>query len=207
MLFKLNIYRLGEERRLQERNRTRALAVVVLLVGLNFVTMALYGQALWNTSRGVTAANARLADVQEILDEVIDEGGAISEEQVHLLRIRSAQPQWSVLMERIGELTPDNVWYMRVSYVKPAMGSAAGDSFLRIYGQVKAKTRDESVNQLMQYVDTLRADAELARSFGSATLATMRWTEESEQEYLRGLHFEVNLPLLNPAVGGGYDGA
>ena len=207
MLFKLNVYRLGEERRLQERNRTRALAVVVLLVGLNFVTMALYSQALWNTSRGVSAANARLADVQEVLGHIVDEGGAISEEQIQLLRTRSAQPQWSALMRRIGELTPDNVWYMRVSYAKPALGSAVGDHSLRIYGQVKAKTRDESVNQLMQYVDALRADAELAESFGSATLATMRWTEESDQEYLRGLHFEVNLPLLDPAVGGGYDGA
>jgi len=207
VLFELNIYRLGEERRLQERNRTRALAVVVLLVGLNFVTMALYGQALWSTGRGVIAASARLADVQEVLNQVIDEGGGISEEQVGLLRVRSLQPQWSVLLERIGELTPENVWYMRVSYAKPLLGSAAGDHSLRVYGQVKAKTRDESVNQLMQYVDTLRADAELARSFGSATLATMRWTEESDQDYLRGLHFEVNLPLLDPAVGGGYDGA
>ncbi len=207
MLFKLNIYRLGEERRLQERNRTRALAVVVLLVGLNFVTMVLYGQALWDTSRGVTAANARLADAQEVLDQVIEEGGAISEEQIDLLRVRSAQPSWSALLGRVGELTPDNVWYMRVSYAKPIIGSAAGDHSLRIYGQVKAKTRDESVNQLMQYVDTLRADTELAKSFGSATLATMRWTEESDQEYLKGLHFEVNLPLLDPAVGGGYDGA
>ncbi len=101
MLFKLNIYRLGEERRLQERNRTRALAVVVLLVGLNFVTMVLYGQALWDTSRGVTAANARLADAQEVLDQVIEEGGAISEEQIDLLRVRSAQPSWSALLGRV----------------------------------------------------------------------------------------------------------
>lgn len=110
-------------------------------------------------------------------------------------------------IERLGELTPDNIWYMRVSYAKPLVGSAVGDQSLRIYGQVKAKDRDESVNQLMQYVDTLRADAELIRSFGSAKLVTMRWTEESEQEYLKGLHFEVDLPLLVPAVGGGYDDA
>ncbi len=207
MLFRLNLYRLGEERRLQERNRTRALAVVVLLVGLNLVTMALYGQALWSTSRGVTAANARLADVQNVLDEVIGEGGGITEEQVQLLRTRSAQPKWSALMGRIGELTPDSIWYMRVSYAKPALGSTVGDHSLRIYGQVKAKGRDESVNELMQYVDKLRADAGLAKAFGSATLATMRWTEEGDLEYLKGLHFEVDLPILEPAVGGGYDGA
>jgi len=207
VLFKFNIYRLGEERRLQDRNRTRALAVVVLLVGLNFVTMALYGQALWSTSRGVDAANARLADVQAVMSQVMEEGGAISEEQVQLLRVRSAQPKWSILLERIGELTPDNVWYMRVSYARPLVGTASGDRSLRIYGQVKAKDRDESVNQLMQYVDTLRADAQLAKAFGSAKLATMRWTEDSDQEFLNGLHFEVDLPLLDPAAGGGYDDA
>lgn len=207
MLFKLNIYRLGEERRLRERNRTRALAVVVLLVGLNVVTMALYAQALWSTNRGLNAANARLSEVQGLMDEVVEEGGAIREEQVQLLRVRSAQPHWSALMGRIGELTPDNVWYMRVSYARPMMGSAAGDHALRIYGQVRAKDRDASVNELMSYVDSLRADPVLSGAFGSATLATMRWTEESDQEYLRGLHFEVDLPILGQAMGGTHDDA
>ncbi len=207
MLFKLNIYRLGEERRRQERNRTRALAIVVFLVGLNVVTLALYGQALWNTNRGLAAAEARLTEVQGMVDQVVGEGGAIREEQVQLLQTRSVQPSWSSLMGRLGELTPENVWYMRVSYAKPLSGRGAGDHALRLYGQVKAKDRGESVNDLMELVDTLRADKALATCFGSATLATMRWTEESDHEYLRGLHFEIELPILGPATGGEYDGA
>ncbi len=207
MLFRLNIYHLGEEQLLRARSRTRALAVVVLLVGLNFVTIALYTQALWSTNQGLSAASARLAEVERVMEEVIDEGGAITGEQVELLRTRSAQPQWGVLMRRVGELIPDNVWYMRMNYTSPAGGMATGEHSLRIYGQVKAKNRDDSVNELMHYVDTLRDDSELAKTFGTAKLATMRWTEDADHDYLSGLHFEVDLPILGSATGGEYDGA
>ncbi len=199
MLFELNIYRLGRERRREAAARARSLGAIVLVAGVSFAMLLIYSQALWSTGKGLDVAQARLKGVERAFVTATEEGAGITADELLLLKDRAAQVPWSSVLRRVGELVPSDTWYMRLSLVKKSAFDEAGSAgAFHIYGIVKAKGRDESVIELMGFVDALRADAELSQYFGNAKLATMRWEDDVDDTFMEGLSFEAILLIQGP---------
>ncbi len=201
MLFELNIYRLGRERRRETAARARSLGTMVLLAGVSLIMLLIYSQALWSTGRGLDVAQARLENAERAYEAATEEGAGLTPDEMLLLRDRAAQVPWSTVLQRVGELAPSDAWYMRLSLVEGSVLDEVGASgAFHIFGIVKAKGRDESVVELMAFVDALRADAELSRHFRNAKLATMRWEGDGEDAFMEGLSFEAILLLRDPTA-------
>ncbi len=199
MLFELNIYRLGRERRREAAAHARSLGTIVLLAGVSFATLLIYSQALWSTGKGLEVAQARLQGVERAFEEATEEGAGLTSDELLLLKDRAQQVPWSGVLRRVGELAPSDTWYMRISLVEGSVLDEAGAAgAFHIFGIVKARGRDESVTELMGFVDALRADPELSRYFRDAKLATMRWENDADNSLMEGLSFEAVLPLEGP---------
>ncbi len=199
MLFELNIYRLGRERRREAAARVRSLGIIVLVAGVSFAMLLIYSQALWSTGKGLDVAQARLENAERAFEKTIGEGTSLTADELFLLKNRAELIPWSGVLRRVGELAPSDTWYMRLSLTEGSVLDETGPAgIFHIFGIVKAKGRDESVTELMAFVDALRADAELKLYFRDAKLATMRWEGDVENASMEGLSFEAILPLHGP---------
>ncbi len=199
MLFELNIYRLGRERRREAAASARSLGTIVLLAGVSFAMLLIYAQALRSTGKGLDVAQARLENVERAFEVATEEGAGVTADELLLLKDRAALVPWSSMLRRVGELAPPDTWYMRLSLTEASVLNETGAAgAFHIFGIVKAKGRDESVTELMSFMDELRGDAELSRYFRDVRLATMRWEGDVDDTLMEGLSFEVILPLQGP---------
>jgi hypothetical protein len=199
MRFELNIYRLGRERHREAMARARSLGIIILFSGLSLAMLVIYSQAVWSTVKGLDVAQARLEGVEQAFEAATAEGAGLTSDELMLLKDRAAQVPWSSVLRRVGELAPSDTWYMRLSLIEgSALNEAGQEGTFHIFGIVKAKGRDESVTELMSFVDTLRADPELSQYFQDAKLVTMRWEGDIDNAVLEGLSFEAVLSLQGP---------
>ncbi len=181
MLLKINMCRLGSERREHERTRTRNLAVAVAVLGMNAVVVGLFLQALLAT------------------DAAAGEGVTLAEQQVDILRARQEQIDWGRALMRIGAMAPDEVWFARMIMTEGAP-AGGGDPVpgLRLYGTLTAGRREEGVDKLMGFVQSIRNEPGFREDFQEAVLVGMNWTNEAGED---GIEFEVFCPLARADAG------
>ena len=198
MLFRINVHRLGKERRLKARQRIRRVMFASAVIGFNVVLVGMFIVAVMIQSRNVAVASNRLEATERALAKVvIEEGGAASEEEVRLIRKRAMQTRWSEVLLSIASETPDDMWFPRIRLAERRGGGGSGAYGLRLTGRIKAGGEEEGLTNLMSFLGGIREDASFREHFTEARLVDSAWLAEGGEEYLE---FEVFCPLVDPDI-------
>lgn len=198
MLFRINVHRLGKERRLRARRRIRQLAFASVVIGLNVVLVGMFVVAVMVQSRNVAVASDRLEATEKALAKVvIEEGGAASEEEVDLIRRRAMQTRWSEVLISIASETPNDMWFPRIRLAERRGSSGSGTFGLRMSGRIKAGGEEEGLTNLMSFLSAIREDGSFREHFSEARLVDSAWLADGSEEYLE---FEIFCPLDDPEI-------
>jgi hypothetical protein len=199
VLFKIDMCRLGEQRRTGESFRMRKAAVVSFVFGVNAIVLGLFVQSVIVAEHSTKAAEQRLGIAEEAVARVVGDSDAFSGQQMSLLKGRQKRVRLSNALENVARLMLDEMWVARVSTTEgvPAGGGEPVRG-LAIVGTIEAAHREEGISKLMTFVQALRTDPEIRKDFLEATLVTMAWESERRGS---GIEFEVFCPLIRPDVG------
>ena len=194
MLFKVNMYRTGREKRLEARMRIRRFASIATLIAVNVVVVGLFVIAVLLSGRGIEAKETRLQATQEALASLIEEqGGARSTEELELVRTRASQVRWSVVLGVVARLTPREMWFPRLMLTQGTLsGSRRRVDGLQMSGRLSARREKEGLSKLMGFISTLREDRSFKRYFLEPKLTDSSWITE---EGSKSLEFDIFCPL------------
>jgi hypothetical protein len=198
VLFRINVHRLGKERRLKARQRIRRIIFASAIVGVNVVLVGMFVVAVMVQARNVAVASERLAATERALAKVvIEEGGAASEEEVRLIRKRAMQARWSEILASVAMQTPSDMWFPRMRLAESRSTVTSGAYGLRLTGRIKAGGEEEGLTSLMSFLSAIRDDPVFREHFTEARLVDSAWLAEGGEEYLE---FEIFCPLTDPDI-------
>ena len=197
MLFHVNMYRGGHERRRDAWRAMRWTALVTTVVTLNAAILGLFACAVILSDKGIVSQTVRVEMTQRALAQRIeDDGRAPSEEQLELAGTRAAQVRWSAVLRSVARLTPEEMWLPRLRY---ADGFVAGSPIrvpgLRLTGQLKAGREEESLRMVMAFLTALRTDANYRRHFIEPRLVDSAWLSGNGNPRLE---FDNFCPVAGP---------
>lgn len=196
MLFKINMYRQGSEKRLEVVRRVHRVAIFAAVLCVNAVVIGLFIFAVLLSDRGIAAAEVRLSATQLALVKVVDEqGGTTTGEELGLVRMRAERVLWSRVMRTVARLTPNQMWLPRVRLAESDAGSGVRVPGLRLSGRMTATSEEEGVRILMEFVNGLRGDPYFRKHFLEPKLVRSTWLSEDGKRYLE---FDVFTPLSTP---------
>lgn len=194
MLFKMNMYRLGSERREAERRRIRSMAFLALVVCVNLIVMGLFAQSVFITMESAIAATqTRLHVAQDAMVKMTGNGRTLSDEQRELLRTRIGRASWSSILNAVASDVPNEMWLTRMTLSERRTAGAARTSGLHLEGVVRAPRRDDSSEIVMDFVQRLREDERFAAHFSDVKLSTMDWSSKTDTD----LEFEILCQMSN----------
>jgi hypothetical protein len=196
LLFKVNMYRRGRERRIQSQIRIRRLAVIATLLTVNAVVVGLFIFAVVLSGRGIAARENRLEATQEALASLVEEqGGARSAQELELVRVRASQVRWSVVLGVVARLTPADMWFPRLTLTETSFGGARRRvTGLKMSGKLRAGRKEEGLSKLMDFVGALREDPSFKRYFLEPKLTDSSWLDDDGST---SLEFDIFCPLAD----------
>ncbi len=198
MLFRVNVHRLGKERRIKARQRMRRIIFASAIVGINVVLIGMFVVAVMVQARNVAVASDRLEATERALAKVvIEEGGAATEEEVRLIRKRAMQTRWSEVLTSVATETPADMWFPRIRLAERRGAAGSGSLGLRLTGRIKAGGEEEGLTNLMSFLAAIREDRSFREHFSEARLVDSAWLTEGNDEYLE---FEIFCPLTDPDI-------
>lgn len=194
MLFKVNMYRLGREKRLQAQMRIRRFAILATIITINVVVVGLFVFAVVLSGRGIAAKQSRLLATQAAVASLLEQqGGTRSGEELELVRTRASQVRWSVVLGVVARLTPADMWFPRLRLSEGVLtGARRRAAGLRMSGRLKAGREEEGLSEVMEYVTALREDPSFKRYFVEPKLVDSSWLSQDGTEYLE---FDIFCPL------------
>lgn len=194
MLFKVNMYRLGREKRLEAQMRLRRFASLATLIAVNIVVVGLFVVAVALSGRGIVARETRLQATQAALASLMEEqGGARSSEELDLVRTRASQVRWSVVLEVVARRTPREMWFPRLMLAQGSIsGSRRRVDGLKMTGKLRAGREEEGLSKLMEFVSVLREDPAFRRYFLEPKLTDSSWVDDNGSH---SLDFDIFCPL------------
>ena len=194
MLFRINMYPAGRERRASAERRVRQFATLAAVAGVNAAVVVLFLAGLGLSKQALSVSQTRLAAAQEGIAQILDDqGGAMTNEELDLVRVRAAQVKWSAVMSSVSRVTPREVWLSRMRLtegVRP--GGRDRTPGLRITGTVRAGSEQAGLSLLMKYLAALRDDEYFARHFQDPKLVGSTWLTA---EGVNLLEFDAFCPL------------
>jgi Tfp pilus assembly protein PilN len=197
VLFRVNMYRKGREKRLEARRRVRRAAMVAAVVSLNVIFAGLFVSALLLSDRAIAAREVRLTATKEALAEYMAERGSnMTPEEMGLARLRAEQVRWSAVLTILSRVAPKDMWlpYIRLTD-SFEQGSPIKVPGLRLTGRLKAKGEEEGLNAVMAFIAALSADSYFSRCFNEPRLVESTWLTESGSH---ALEFDVFCALKGP---------
>jgi len=200
LLFRINMYRLGRERRLGAQRRLQRVASLAAVLSINVLVAGLFVFALALMDKETDTKEIRLkASERAIQKFMAEQGGPVfSDEELDLVRRRAAEVQWSVVLRTVARLTPAEMWLPRVRLSEAYVGSANSRVMgLRLSGRLRAGQEQEGLTKVMDYVAVLRADPYFKKHFFEPKLVDSTWLSESGKDYLE---FDVFCPVLEPGA-------
>lgn len=191
MLFRINVYRLGVEKRLEARRRIVRIALVAAVLGVNAIVLGLFVQAVFLTNDGISSTGARLGSIEQALGELVRGGGALTEDQLQLLEKRGQRISWSEVYETISRLVRPEMSFTRLKMGEDRSADRK-DVVLTMRGRLKGSREEESVDRLMGFVQDLRDDEYVSRRFREVRLVSMDWSADPSDQFLE---FEITCPI------------
>lgn len=194
MLFRVNMYRMGHEKRLEAQMRLRRFASFAVLIAVNVVVVGLFVVAVALSGRGIAARQTRLQATQTALATLMEEqGGDRSAEELELVRTRVSQIRWSVVLEVTARLTPKDMWFPRLML---AQGNLSGTRLqvagLKMSGHLTARREQEGLTRVMEFLGALREDPSFKRYFREPKLTDSTWIDDEGSHWLE---FDIFCPL------------
>ena len=196
MLFRVNMYRQGRERRLEAVRRVHRVAIFAVVLSVNALVIGLFVFAVLMSDRGIAATEMRLTATQRALSKVVEEqGGTTTEEELGLFRQRAERVLWSRVMETIAERTPKEMWLPRIRLAESDIGGGLRIPGLRVSGRVTATSEEEGMRIVMQLVNGLRGDGYFREHFLEPRLIRSTWLSEDGSRFLE---FDIFSALKTP---------
>jgi hypothetical protein len=194
LLFKVNMYRMGHEKRVEAQMRLRRFASVAVLIAVNVVVVGLFVVAVMLSGRGIEATETRLLATQSALANLMEEqGGDRSAEELELVRTRVSQVRWSVVLEVVARLTPRDMWFARLSLAQGTVSGSRRQVYgLKMSGRLTARREQEGLTGVMGFVSALREDPSFKRYFEEPKLTDSSWIDEEGSHWLE---FDIFCPL------------
>jgi hypothetical protein len=194
LLFKVNMYRLGREKRREAQMRIRRFASMATLIAVNIVVVGLFVVAVALAGRGIEAREVRLEATQAALAGLMEEqGGDHSDEDLELVRTRVSQVRWSVVLEVVARLTPRDMYFPRLMLAQGTLSGSRRQVWgLHMSGRLHAVREEEGLSKLMEFVGALREDASFKRYFREPKLTDSSWVDVEGTQLLE---FEIFCPL------------
>lgn len=193
MLFRINMYRIGANRRMEAARKVRRLALAVSVVGVNVVLLVLFAQAIFMTNSGIAAVTRRLESGEEALGELTASGRALTPPQLGILQDRAERTSWSHALVAVADLLGEDATISRMW-----LGELRGEGrrgkkhAFQMRGSINSGREEESVDALMAFVGELREDGYLSASFEDVRLVSMDWVTAASGEVLQ---FEIACPM------------
>ncbi len=193
MLFRINMYPAGRERRIEAEVRVKRFASVALVAAVNAALIVLLLVAAGLSAQALTAKQTRLAAAEGAVTAILKEhGGAMTREDLDLVRMRAAQVRWSRILESVARVTPRQVTLSRLKLAEGAPpGSQVRTAGLRITGKLAAGSEQAGLTALMGFLGALRDDEYFGRHFHDPKLIDSTWLRE---EGANLLEFDVFCP-------------
>jgi hypothetical protein len=196
VLFRVNMYRQGREKRLEAVRSVQRVALFAAVLCVNAVVIGLFIFAIAMSDRGIAAAETRLSATEQALDRVVSEqGGSTSEEELEVVRMRAERVLWSRVMRVVARLTPEQMWLPRMRLTEGDVGGGIRVPGLKLSGRMTAASEEEGVNVLMGFLNALRGDEYFRGHFLEPKLLRSTWLSEDGSRYLE---FDVFTPLNTP---------
>jgi len=196
VLFKVNMYRLRNERAVEAKRKLRYLASLVFLAGVSIVVAGLFMFAIVLTQREIADKVARIETANAALRDVL--GGAtdaISDEDLSLIRTRAVRVGWSDILAACSRLATRELWFTQLRFSEGSLVGARGRTpGFHMKGRLQAGRKEESLAKLMEFLAAVRDEPIFAESFSEVKLVTSRWKLTTDDEYME---FEIFCPLDN----------
>lgn len=196
MLFKVNMYRLRSERAVEIKRKLRHLALVVFLVGVSIVVSGLLIFAIVLTQQEIAGKVARIETANAALREALGGAtGAVSDEELSLIRTRAVQIRWSDILAASSRLATRELWFTQLRLSEGSLVGAHGRTpGFHMTGRLRAGRKEESLAKLMEFLAAVRNEPIFAESFSEVKLVTSRWKQTTDDEYME---FEIFCPLAD----------
>jgi Tfp pilus assembly protein PilN len=206
VLFRINMYPAGREKRLEAERRIKRLASTAVVAAVGTALIVLFFVAAGLSKQALSAKQTRLAAAERAITEILKQhGGAMTREDLELVRMRTAQVRWSRVLESVARATPHQVWLSRIRLAEGATpGSQLATAGLRITGKLKAGSEQAGLAALMGFLGALRDDEYFSLHFHDPKLIDSTWLREEGANILEFDVFcpaEVNLPISQGAEG------
>jgi hypothetical protein len=201
VFFRINMYRLGGEKRLEARRRVRRVAFLTVILSVNIAVAGLFVFAVILTGNAVRADEARLTRAQDMLIEYVAEnGGSLTEQQIELLRARTTRVDWSDMLRIVSRLTGRDMWFTRMKLVETEdRRLRTWLSGLQLEGRLKAGRSEGSHDALMEFLTALREEPAIRRHFEEPKLVGSEWSRGDDGDYLE---FEIFCQLADGSATG-----
>ncbi len=187
MLFRVNMYRLVGEKRLEAQRRVCGTALIAAMTTINVAVAALFVCAVILAGRGIRAQSARLETARAALIGMVAEKGGVgaTEEELCLIRIRAAQVRWSDVMRAIARVAPNELWLPRLRFTDSLLpGTITRVPGLRLSGRLTAGREEEGLTELMEFLAALREDPCLREYFSELKLVDSTWLSDEGKGFL-----------------------
>lgn len=196
MLFRINIYPAGREKRIEAERRLKRFASASLVITVNAALAVLLLVAAGLSTQAFRAKQTRLAAAEGAVTEILKEhGGAMTRGDLELVRMRAAQVRWSKILESVARVTPREVWLSRLRLAEGAApGSQLRTAGLRLTGKLRAGSEQAGLTALMGFLGALRDDEYFSRHFHDPKLIDSTWLRDEAGNILE---FDVFCPAEN----------
>jgi hypothetical protein len=193
MLFRINMYPAGRERRVEADARARRFASVTVVVAVNALVVLLFLIGVQVADRAANVRDTRLVAAEGAIAEILKaKGGAITRDDLELVRMRAAQVSWSRVLESLAGATPREVILSRVKLAEAAApGSQLRTPGLRLTGRLRAGSEEAGLTLLMGFLGRLRDDEYFAKHFHEPKLMDSTWLRDEAGNVLE---FDVFCP-------------
>jgi len=193
VLFRINMYPAGRERRAEAERRVRRFAGLAVVIATNAALVVLFLVSLRLSNQAAAVGETRLRASENAITAILSEqGGAMTREDLELVRMRAAQVRWSRVLQSISEATPSEITLSRIKLAEGATpGSQMRTPGLRLTGRLKAASEQAGLTALMRFLGSLRDDEYFGRHFHDPKLIDSTWLRDEAGNVLE---FDVFCP-------------
>lgn len=164
-MFRVNVYRLVDERRRRTVQRAKRLAVLSVLAGLTGVSLLFLALVVVMQGRELAAVEAALTEAKRLNDEQANVGRMIPRSRYAFLERKVEQTIWSDALAALAERLPEGVRLREVRLVAPASKDGGNlPTVVMIMGSVAVHAGLDPTGTVVRLNESLQSDERITRA-------------------------------------------
>ena len=184
-MFEINVHREHlERRRIASRKSARMLILKALYLTLVVLFTALFTFQVLSLRHNIDARQDEMEEIGEIMAQYAPEDWDVpADHMMVLLQIKGMNIKWGKKLQRLCTLLPERMWLNEVS-LKTRIIEGINRNVLLIEGSTNLQDEHEGLNEVLEFLNTLRKDDSFPEGFESIGLLSSKRSMTLEKKQL-----------------------